>query len=265
MAEPKLPTIRYLRPASSDSRGRVSIAHEDVERDREPLEPEEQRHQVRRLRRRRSSRRRRRRAARSTRRRGRAPLAPTRRRRRRRPAAARISWAKAPQLVAGHRVREQRRRAAGVLVEDDARRARAAVANPAKATSAATARRHPGRDEHGGEQRDRRGRERARARARARTSRRCGVAIDGAASAAQRRGCCRSSVGNEWLADRGRPDREHEQAARRAGRRCASSPGRRSSARRVTAAVRAARAARPRSAAACTSRRARSPTAPTAA
>ena len=46
MAEPKLPTMRYLRPASSDVLPMRIEGHENVERDREPLEAEEERQQV---------------------------------------------------------------------------------------------------------------------------------------------------------------------------------------------------------------------------
>ncbi len=45
IAEPKLPTIRYLSPASSDESRSTPIAIEHVERDREPLQAEEEREQ----------------------------------------------------------------------------------------------------------------------------------------------------------------------------------------------------------------------------
>ena len=45
IAEPKLPTIRYLSPASSDASAVDADRRQDVEGDREPLEAEEERHQ----------------------------------------------------------------------------------------------------------------------------------------------------------------------------------------------------------------------------
>ncbi len=48
-AEPKLPTIRYFSPASSDADPVDLDRAEDVEADREPLQAEEERHQGRRL------------------------------------------------------------------------------------------------------------------------------------------------------------------------------------------------------------------------